>query len=85
MNPIVPTPPTTTNPNWKIDPVLKSVIQVSQDTIYISQDVSVNARDVGYQGKHKDKQRINLKNVGDGFLVDYLCANGYIYLWYSRD
>ena len=85
VNPIVPTPPTTTHPNWKIDPVLKSMMRVSQEAVCIGQDVSVDEQDIGFQGRHKDKQRVNFKKVGDGFLVDCLCAEGYTYAWYFRN
>ncbi len=81
-NPIKPTPPTNTHPNWKSDPCLKNMMRVSKDSMMIGQNISVDEQDIGFQGQHKDKQRISYKRVGDGFLVDALCADGYTYTWY---
>ena len=85
VNPIVPTPPTYSHPNWKIDPLLKHMRSVSQSAIHIGRDISVDEQDIGFQGRHKDKQRVTFKKVGDGFLVDALCADGYTFAWYFRN
>ena len=85
VNPIVPTPSTTTHPNWKIDPMLKSAMRISQEAMCVGQDVSIDEQDIGFQGRHKDKQRVTFKKVGDGFLVDCLCTDGYTFAWYFRN
>ena len=51
----------------------------------IGRNVSIDEQDIGFQGRHKDKQRITFKKVGDGFLVDALCADGYTYSFYFRN
>ena len=84
-DPIKPIPPTNTHPNWKIGPCLKNMMRVSKDCMMIGQNISVDEQDIGFQGQHKDKQRISYKRVGDGFLVDALCADGYTYTWYFRN
>ena len=84
-DPLLPTPPTTTHPNWKIDPVLKHMMRVSKEVIILGKSISIDEQDIGFQGQHKDKQRISYKRVGDGFLVDALCADGYTFSWYFRN
>ena len=84
-NPLIPTPPTTTHPNWKIDPVLKHMMRVSKEAMILGKSISIDEQDIGFQGQHKDKQRISYKRVGDGFLVDALCADGYTFSWYFRN
>ena len=85
VNPIIPTPPTNTHPNWKIDPLLKQILRISQSAIHIGKNISIDEQDIGFQGRHKDKQRITFKKVGDGFLADALCADGYTYSFYFRN
>ena len=84
-NPIRPVPPTTSHPNWKVDPLLKHMMRVSKEAIVLGQDISVDEQDIGFQGRHSDKQRITFKKVGDGFLVDALCADGYTFTWFFRN
>ena len=43
---------------------------------------SVDEQDIGFQGQHRDKQRISYKKVGDGFLLDALSSDGYTFSWY---
>ena len=84
-DPLVPTPPTSTHPKWKIDAVLKHMMRVSKDAIKLGKSISIDEQDIGFQGQHKDKQRISYKRVGDGFLVDALCADGYTFSWYFHN
>ena len=85
VDPIKPTPPTTSHPNWKVDPCLKHMMRVSKQCICLGENISVDEQDIGFQGQHKDKQRITYKKVGDGFLVDALSSEGYTYTWYFRN
>ena len=84
-NPIIPTPPTSTHPNWKIDPLLKQLLRVSKECIFIGKKIAIDEQDIGFQGRHKDKQRVTFKKVGDGFLLDALCSDGYTYNFYFRN
>ena len=85
VNAIAPTPSTSTHPNWKIDPLLKHMRRVSQDSIHIGSYILIDEQDICFQGRHKDKQRVTFKKAGDGFLVDALCAYGYTSVWYFRN
>ena len=80
-----PIPPTNTHPNWKIDPVLKHIMWVSKQCVVLGSNISIDEQDIGFQGQHSDKQCISYKCVGDGFLVDALCSEGYTYSWYFRN
>ena len=85
VNPLIPTPPTSSHPNWKIDPLLKHCMRVAKEAVILGRHLSVDKQDIGFQGLHKDKQRVTFKKVGDGFLVDCLCSDGYTYVWYFRN
>ena len=85
QDPTIDVPDSKKFPNWKIDPILRHVMRVSKDAIMIGKHISVDEQDIGFQGNHRDKQRISYKRVGDGFLVDALCADGYTYCWFFRN
>ena len=76
INPIIPTPSTNTHPNWKVDPCLKQFARLSRECIYIGKIIACDEQDIGFQGRHRDKQRVTFKKMGDGFLLDALCAYG---------
>ena len=61
VDPIIPTPPTNTHPNWKIDSLLKQILRISQSAIHIGRDISTDEQGIGFQGRHKDRQRITFK------------------------
>ena len=77
MIPLLPTPPYTSNPNWKLKPLLKHMIRVVKYGIHIGQSISVYEMDISFQGRHKDKYRVTYKKGRYVFLVDALCAEGY--------
>ena len=58
-DPLIPTPPKTTHPNWKIDPVLKHMMRVSKEAMMLGNSISIDEQDIGFQGQHKDKQQIS--------------------------
>lgn len=53
--------------------------------MFIGRDISCDEQDIGFQGQHKDKQRITFKKVGDGVLLDAICADAYTYSFYFRN
>ena len=77
-NPIVSTPSTTTHTNWNIDLCLKHMIRISKECMLIGRDIYCYKQDIGFQGQHKDKQQVTFNKVGYGFLLDAICADGYI-------
>ena len=50
VNLIVPTPSTSTHPNWKIDPLLKHIRRVSQYAIHIGRYIHIGEQEMGFQG-----------------------------------
>lgn len=46
---------------------------------------SCDEQDVGFTGKHEDKQRVNYKDEGDGFLVDSIAEAGYTYCFFFHN
>jgi hypothetical protein len=46
---------------------------------------SVWRHELGFQGRHQDKQKISYKKEGDGFQADCICENGYTYTFYFRN
>ena len=44
--------------------------------------IYIDKMEIGFQGMHKDKQRITYKTEGNGFHCDALCEEGYTYQIY---
>ena len=84
VDPLIPTPSRDTHPNWKIHPLLKHMNNVSMKAVHLGRDLSCDEQTVGFQGSHRDKQRITYKKEGDGFMADCICSNGYTYNFHFR-
>ena len=84
VDPTIPTPSRDTHPNWKVHPLLKHMLKVSKEAMFIGKNLSCDEQTIGFQGNHKDKQRITYKKEGDGFLADCICSNGYTYAFHFR-
>jgi len=78
-------PSTKTHPNFKIDPFLFHMQKVSMQAWEMGEVASCDEQDVGFTGRHQDKQRINYKDEGDGFLADSICQDGYTWNFYFRN
>ena len=44
-----------------------------------AQDLSIDEKTIGFQGRYKDKLRIKFKYAGDGFQADDVRYHGYTY------
>ena len=84
VDPTISIPSRTTHPNHKVSPLLRHMMTVSQEAIFLGQHLSCDEQTIGFQGTHKDKQRITYKKEGDGFLADCICSDGYTYSFYFR-
>ena len=51
---------------------------------FLGQNPSCDEQTIGFQGNHKDKQRITYKKEGDRFFTDCICSNGYTYCFHFR-
>ena len=83
-NPSLPVPSRSEHPNWKVHPFLKHILSVSKEAAFIGRDLSCDEQTIGFQGHHRDKQRITYKKEGDGFLADALCSDGYTFTFHFR-
>jgi hypothetical protein len=79
------TPSKKTHPNWKVDPYLSWMQTVFRVAWNFGKFGSCDEQDIGFTGKHEDKQRINYKDEGDGFLVDSVAESGYTYCFFFRN
>ncbi len=59
--------------------------KVSIEAWDMGEIASCDEQDVGFTGRHQDKQRINYKDEGDGFLADSICQDGYTWNFYFRN
>ena len=84
IDPRIPVPNRDTHPNWKVQPLLKHIPKVSQGAIFLGRNLSCDEQTIGFQGNHRDKQRITYKKEGDGFLADCICSDGYTYAFWFR-
>ena len=49
VGPVLPTPPSTSHPKWKLDSLLKHMMRVPKDGINIGQSISVDEMDISFQ------------------------------------
>jgi hypothetical protein len=79
------TPSKKTHPNWKVDPFLAWMQNVFRLAWHFGKFGACDEQVIGFTGKHEDKQRINYKDEGDGFLVDSVAEAGYTYCFFFRN
>jgi len=75
-------PPKSSHPNFKVDPFLAHMQKVSMAAWVCGANLSGDEHTIGFKGNHADKQRVNYKCEGDGFLADALCDRGYTYCFF---
>ena len=67
VDPRIPVPSRDTHPNWKVQPLLKHIPKVSQAAVFLGRNLSCDEQTIGFQGNHRDKQRIAYKKKAMGF------------------
>ena len=72
-------------PLFKIEPILKHAMSVSKEAVVLGKNLSCDEQTISFQGRHKDKLRINYKKEGDGFQADTICCDGYTFTFYFRN
>ena len=65
-------------------PIGKFTHSRSKEAAFIGRNLSIDEQTIGFQGHHRDKQRITYKKEGDGFLADALCSDGYTFAFHFR-
>jgi hypothetical protein len=83
QNPLLATPSNKTHPDHIVDSFLFWMQTVSIDAWDFGEFGSCDEQCIGFTGSHKDKQRINYKKEGDGFLADSICEERYTYSFFS--
>ena len=81
-DPHIPVPFKNTHPNWEVHPLLNHIKRVSKNAIFLGKDISCGEQTIGFQGHHKDKQRITFKNEDSEFLADVIHSDGCTYSFY---
>ena len=78
-------PSRSARPNYKVDPLLRWIQEISMQAWELGVDISTDEQTIGFQGRHINKLRITYKNEGDGFHCDALCKCGFTYTFYFRN
>jgi hypothetical protein len=69
----------------RLSPFFSGCKTVSIDAWDFGEFGSCDEQCIGFTGNHKDKQLINYKKEGDGFLADSICEEGYTYSFFFRN
>ena len=85
QDPMCPLPERATHPNHKVDDMFAHMQEVFIDSYDVGRDISGDEQDSPFQGKHADKQQVNYKKAGDGFLIDSICEDGFTIFFYPRN
>jgi hypothetical protein len=85
QDPMKPVPSRTAYPNYKVDPLLRHMQEVSMSAWRLGRDIAGDEQTIGFQGNHRDKRRITYKNEGDGFQCDAICQKGFTWTFYFRN
>ena len=84
QHPHKPVPPTSSHPNWKVDPFMLHLNQVFIQAAVLPEKLSVDEQTIQFHGASKLKSRIKYKKTGDGFQCDSICSNGYTATFFFR-
>ena len=85
QNPLKSVPPLSQYPNWKIREFLDHVQSISQEAWVCGVEISIDEKNLKFQGCHNDKLRILYKQEGNSFQYNALCSNGYTFAFYFRN
>ena len=84
QHPYKPVPPTSSHPNWKVDPFMLHLNNVFIQAAVLPERLSVDEQTIQFHGASKLKSRIKYKKTGDGFQCDSICSNGYTATFFFR-
>ena len=77
QDPVVPTPPFKTNPNWEIYAFFYHIQEVSWSALLLLLEIVIDEKTVGFKGRHQDKRQITHKAEGGGFKIYVICYHGF--------
>jgi len=78
-------PDRTSPSNHEVDHFFAHILEVFIDSYDAGKNISGDEQDPPSQGKHQDKQRVNYKKAGDGFMIDSICEDDYTISFYPRN
>ena len=78
------TPLTKVALNRKVESLLCHIIDISREAMCIGKWISIDKQTLGFKGRCIWKIRINYKKEGYGFQCDAICADGYIFSFFSE-
>ena len=76
--------PKKTHPNFKVDPFMLHLLQCFASMWDLGSDLSLDEATQGFKGRHYLKAKIKYKKAGDGYLIDCIGDDGFIYTMFLR-
>ena len=77
QDPLKPITDSGSHPNWKVDPFLCQLNEVSIQALHLPENLATDEQTISFQGRSPYKKRIKHKTAGDGFQCDSICNDGY--------
>ena len=85
QDPMVAIPDKKKSPNHKVNHMFAHMLKAFSASYDVGRNISGDEQDCPFQGKHEDKQRVNYKKAGDGFMIDLICEDGFTINFYPRN
>ena len=74
QDPLKPVPLRKTHQNWKVQPLLKHAIMLSNVEIVMGKGLDIDEDTIGCIGRHLDILQITYKKEGGDFQCDVMCC-----------
>ena len=84
QDPRLSTPSKKTHPNFKIDPFILHLLKCFAEMWNLGAEISFDEATQGFKGRHYLKAKIKFKKAGDGYLIDCIGDDGFIFTFYQR-
>ena len=84
QDPRLSTPSKKSHPNFKIDPFFLHLLQCFSRMWDLGAEISYDEATQGFKGRHYLKAKIKYKKAGDGYLIDCVGDDGFIFTFYQR-
>lgn len=84
QDPRLSTPSKKTHPNFKVDPFMLHLLHCFARMWDLGAEISFDEATQGFKGRHYLKAKIKFKKAGDGYLIDCIGDDGFIFTFYQR-
>ena len=78
------TPSKKTHPNFKVDPSMLHLLHYFARMWDLGAEILFDEATQGFKGRHYLKAKIKFKKAGDGYLIDCIGDDGFIFTFYQR-